>query len=130
MTENFRKRTSIAVVVRGTDMTLNLQEPVESAVFRVIQEALTNIEKHARATRVEVNLRCIDDDLHVTIQDDGIGLSPESDGKPGCYGLIAMQERIFVLGGTIAIRNTKPRGLAIHASIPIDRCPFSRIANL
>lgn len=123
MTENFRKKTSIAVSVHGTDMKLKLQEPVESAVFRVIQEALTNIEKHAHATRVDVELRCLDGELKVKIQDDGIGLGPESENKPGCYGLIAMQERIFVLGGTIAIQNTKPRGLAIHASIPIDPLP-------
>ncbi|HEY0845787.1 MAG TPA: hypothetical protein VGE12_10490, partial [Noviherbaspirillum sp.] len=58
--------------------------------------------------------------LDVMIQDDGIGMESGSENKVGCYGLIAMQERVFVLGGTIAIENVKPRGLAIRVSIPID----------
>jgi PAS domain S-box-containing protein len=118
--DNFRKRTSVTCNVEGIGMPIKLGDPVKSAVFRVIQEALLNIEKHARASNVQVVLDHTDKRLDVLIQDDGIGMAPESENKPGCYGLIAMQERIFILGGTITIENIQPQGVSIYASIPID----------
>jgi PAS domain S-box-containing protein len=121
--DNFRKRTGIACNVEGIGMPIKLGDPVKSAVFRVIQEGLLNIERHAHASNVQVVLEYTERKLDVLIQDDGIGMAAESENKPGCYGLIAMQERIFVLGGTIAITNIRPQGVAIRASIPIDPHP-------
>jgi PAS domain S-box-containing protein len=118
--DNFQKRTSITCNVEGIGIPIKLGDPVKSAVFRVIQEALLNIERHAQASNVQVVLDHTDKKLDVLIQDDGIGMAPESENKTECYGLIAMQERIFVLGGTITIENIKPQGVSIHASIPID----------
>jgi signal transduction histidine kinase len=123
MTDSFGKRTGIDCNVEGIGLLVRLGDPVKSAVFRVIQEGLLNIERHAHASNVQVVLDYTDRKLDVLIQDDGIGLTPESENKPGCYGLIAMQERIFVLGGTITITNIRPRGVAIRASIPIDPHP-------
>lgn len=123
MADNFQKRTAIACNVEGVGMPIKLGDPVKSAVFRVIQEGLLNIERHAHASNVQVVLEHTDKKLDVLIQDDGIGMAAESENKPGCYGLIAMQERIFILGGTITIKNIKPQGVAIHASIPIDPHP-------
>jgi signal transduction histidine kinase len=85
-----------------------------------VQEGLSNIEKHAHARNARIIFERTENQLDVMIQDDGIGMAAGSEFKPGCYGLIAMQERIFVLGGTISIENAMPHGLAIHASIPID----------
>lgn len=120
MADNFRKKTSIACTVESTGMTGKLDDPVESAVFRVIQEGLSNIERHAHARSARIIFERSEHQLDVMIQDDGIGMATGSEYKPGCYGLIAMQERVFVLGGTICIENVAPHGLAIHASIPID----------
>ena len=120
MTENFQKRNGIACSMQSRGMKSKFGEPIESAVFRVIQEGLLNIERHAHASNVKIVLEHVDHNLHIMIEDDGIGLTAECENKPGCYGLIAMQERIFVLGGTIALANTRPRGMTIHASIPID----------
>jgi signal transduction histidine kinase len=124
MTENFRKKTGIACTVDGSAMKAKLGDPIDSAVFRVIQEALLNIERHAHARNVKVVLEHSEQRLDVLIRDDGIGMEAGSENKPGCYGLIAMQERIFVLGGTISIANMKPQGVAIHASIPTDSLPI------
>jgi len=120
MAENFRKRTAISVTVESSGITGKLDDPIESAVFRVVQEGLSNIEKHSHASNARIIFERNENQLDVMIQDDGIGMPAGSEYQPGCYGLIAMQERIFVLGGTISIENVTPHGVAIHASIPIE----------
>lgn len=120
MAENFQKRSGIVCTVEGNGLAIKLGEPIESALFRVIQEGLTNIEKHARARQARIVFLHTDNQLDVMIQDDGVGISSGAQGKSGCYGLIGMQERIFVLGGTITIGNVKPHGVLIHATIPLD----------
>ncbi|HJV88235.1 MAG TPA: PAS domain-containing sensor histidine kinase [Noviherbaspirillum sp.] len=120
MAENFQKKTSVKCTVESHGLMAKLDDPIESAIFRVIQEGLSNIERHAHASQAKITLVRADDQVNVMIRDDGIGMDPGSEGKAGCYGLIAMQERIFMLGGTITIRNVEPQGVAIHASIPIE----------
>jgi PAS domain S-box-containing protein len=120
MAENVQKRSGIVCTVEGNGLAIKLGEPIESALFRVIQEGLTNIEKHARARQARIVFLHTDNQLDVMIQDDGVGISSGAQGKSGCYGLIGMQERIFVLGGTITVGNVKPHGVLIHATIPLD----------
>jgi signal transduction histidine kinase len=120
MAEAFQKKTSIVCSVENNGTVLILDDPIESAIFRVIQEGLSNIERHAHASTVKIVFVHADSRLDVMIHDDGIGMASSSESKPGCYGLIAMQERIFVLGGTISIKNVKPHGVLIHASIPVE----------
>lgn len=120
MAEAFQKKTSIACIVESTGMAAKLDDAVESVVFRIVQEGLSNIEKHAHARNAKVIFSRSKTRLNVMIRDDGVGMTNDSENKPGCYGLIAMQERIFVLGGTINIRSVKPHGVSIHASIPIE----------
>jgi signal transduction histidine kinase len=120
MAANFQKKTAVACSVESNGMNIALDDPAESVIFRVIQEALTNIEKHAHAGNATISFHHSGTRLDVMIRDDGVGMAPDSDSKPGCYGLIAMQERIFVLGGTISIENAPPHGVAISLSIPIE----------
>ena len=120
MAANFQKKTAVVCSVESSGMNIALDDPAESVIFRVIQEALTNIEKHAHADNATISFRHSGNRLDVMIRDDGVGMAPNSDCKPGCYGLIAMQERIFVLGGTISIENAPPHGVAISLSIPIE----------
>ncbi len=120
MAENFRKKTAIGCTVESRGAAKALDDAIESAVFRVIQEGLSNIERHSHAASTKITFVHTGNQLDVMIQDDGIGMAHGSENKPGCYGLIAMQERVFVLGGTISIRNVEPQGVAIHASIPIE----------
>jgi PAS domain S-box-containing protein len=120
MVERFQKKTAIKCSLKTQGMTAKLDDAVESAIFRVIQEGLSNIERHARARSVMIVFALLDGRLDVMIRDDGIGIGRGSENKPGCYGLLAMQERILVLEGTISIQNVRPHGVAIHASIPIE----------
>lgn len=120
MTESFRKRTGISCVLETEDIAGKLEDALESAIFRVIQEGLANIERHSHAGRAWISLRQRAGKLEVEIRDNGIGLEHADHCKSGCYGLIAMQERIFVLGGTIQIENARPHGLRIFACIPLE----------
>ena len=121
--ENFHKKTSISCTVENHGMTIKAGDPAESAIFRVIQESLLNVERHAKASHVQIILQRNSTHLDIVIQDDGIGMIRGNENKPGCYGLIAMQERVYILGGTINIQNTEPKGFAIRASIPLEQSP-------
>jgi PAS domain S-box-containing protein len=120
MAENFQKKTGIVCTVEGNGVAVKLGEPVESVLFRVIQEGLTNIEKHSDASHARIVFLHTDNQLDVMIQDDGVGIEQGMESKPGCYGLISIQERIFVLGGTINVVNVMPHGVLIHATIPVE----------
>lgn len=123
ISSQFRKRTGIACCLRSREGDFGVNEAVDSAVFRLVEEALTNIERHARARNVEITLWRTDHDVHVVIADDGIGLHETWRNKPGCLGLMAMDERIAILGGRVHIKNLDPSGVAILASLPVDARP-------
>ena len=86
------------------------------SAYRVVQEALSNIMKHATAHSAEVSLVRADDRLDISIRDDGSGFSPERSGEG--IGLIGMRERVAALNGTIEIQ-TSPRGTLIHITLPL-----------
>jgi signal transduction histidine kinase len=116
--ESFQKKTSVACHVEAINVVVPPGDPIESAVFRVVQEGLLNIERHARARNANVTLRQSRQQLEVLIQDDGVGMSRECKDKADCFGLIAMRERIYTLGGSVNIGNARPCGVAIHVTIP------------
>ncbi|MCK2220583.1 sensor histidine kinase [Actinomadura sp. ATCC 31491] len=93
-----------------------LPAAAEVAAYRIVQEALTNARKHARATRVAVALRREGALLRVTVTDDGVGLSP--DARPG-VGLHSMRERTAELGGTCAVRDAEGGGTVVQAELPL-----------
>ncbi|MFN8594817.1 MAG: sensor histidine kinase [Anaerolineae bacterium] len=88
-------------------------------VQRMISEALTNVARHATATRVQLQLRSSDQAIGVTIADDGCGFEPTAIGQPGHYGLIGLQERARALGGTFSIDSQSGRGTTLHINIPL-----------
>jgi PAS domain S-box-containing protein len=124
MVENFQKKTGIACELENRGFAIATDDPAESVIFRVIQESLLNVERHAHASRVRIMLeQRADRTLDIIVADNGIGMAPGDESKPGCYGLTAMQERVYILGGTITRANIEPTGFAIRASLPIDQSP-------
>lgn len=119
LTERFRKRTGIRCRLKCRDSGLQIGEVTESAIFRIIQEALMNIEQHAEAQHVDVTLWRSERQVHVVVEDDGVGLHGSWNDKPGSLGLMAMQERIAILGGTMHLKSLDPSGVAVLASLPI-----------
>jgi len=90
------------------------------AVYRVIQEALTNIAKHSHATRVRLDCWDRDDRLHITLEDNGIGLSDQTVISPTSHGLRGMSERITAVGGTLEILGSPNEGTVIALAVPHD----------
>lgn len=121
MATSFFKRTGIRCVLVNDGVPNKPGDQVESAVFRILQESLLNIERHAQASHVTIHLWYADQHLHMAVLDNGIGLLDADQKKPGCHGLSVMQERIYTLGGTLSIKNNEICGLEIHAAIP---CQF------
>lgn len=99
----FEKQMGIAVVLRCPEKDIDVSPDHASALFRIFQEALTNIAKHAGATRVTVALRRQRKGLTLSICDNGRGLQPADRLKPQSFGLRGMSERASALGGTLAL---------------------------
>jgi signal transduction histidine kinase len=101
---------------------LGLDDEVESACFRALQEALTNVARHARATRVSVELRQSSDEIVLVVEDDGVGFNVlrtrRRAGRRPTLGLTGMSERVCTIGGSIEITSAPGRGTRICA-----RCP-------
>jgi PAS domain S-box-containing protein len=102
-----------------------LEEPVSTAIFRIVQESLTNIARHAHASHAMVSLQDRGSDLLLIIADDGCGLPAELTGEKKTYGLLGMRERVNMLCGTISIDSAVGRGTHIEVSIPRKREPFA-----
>lgn len=119
----FQKKTAIQCQLECQDLRTDIQSHIAFTVFRVVQECLLNVEKHARATKVSIILGCMDPDLKLSIQDNGIGIPAWPRNNHDTHGLNAMQERIYSLGGAINIYNIVPHGLAIDASVPLWNSP-------
>lgn len=94
---------------------------VATAAFRITQEALTNVARHAHATRVNVSVRDTGSALIVSVQDDGDGILPGPAGQQrGRYGLLGMSERCQLLGGTLSIESKPGEGTRVVAHLPYE----------
>jgi signal transduction histidine kinase len=117
---DYAKRTLLSVAYTGTELA-GLRTTVALSLYRLVQEALTNIAKHAEARSVSVNLAHADQALHLTIIDDGKGFSMDSNGQQhNGIGLVSMQERTDMLGGTLEIDTAPGRGTRLTARIPVE----------
>ena len=107
----------------GRDGDGRLGPELETAVYRVAQEGLTNIAKHARAEHVDITLRREGDRLRLAIADDGVGFDP-SEPSAG-FGLVGMAERVALVGGTLDVDAGQGGGVRLEATFPIDQSPSS-----
>lgn len=119
--DGFERRTGLAIRFRAPDTPLDLDLAAKVALYRVAQEALTNVERHAHASRVDIDLAVRADRLRLTVNDDGVGICPFlARGKTvrnRGVGLASMRERVAQLGGTLTIARTT-RGTVVSAAIP------------
>ncbi|MGG7603130.1 histidine kinase [Massilia sp. BKSP1R2A-1] len=113
------ERHGIECVLLAEEEQLRLDDAASTAVFRIVQEALTNIARHADATRVVLNLDRTDGELLICIRDNGRGISSEDMEKVESLGLVGMRERVWALHGEIAISADEPPGTRIDISIPV-----------
>jgi signal transduction histidine kinase len=106
--------------------TSRLGPEIEETLYRLVQEALSNVAKHADATRVEVKLVEGQETVDVVVSDDGVGF--DTGQELSGFGLLGMQERVGLVGGTISIESTPGRGTVVRASLPAARDETSPIA--
>jgi signal transduction histidine kinase len=117
----FSEASKLVVMVDASDATndVRLTPEVQAQTFRILQEALTNVRKHAAAHRVRVSLDVADDQLRVRVDDDGRGMSEADDvgGWPR-YGLTSMRERAAGMGGSIELM-PQPHGTRVELRVPL-----------
>lgn len=115
----FRSRTGIECDLTETHQDIKVSDHCATALFRILQESLSNILRHAHATRVQVVLRVEQDWIWMSVGDNGVGLTPKGRHKPGSFGLIGIEERINILGGTFDMHSDAGSGTTIRVAVPM-----------
>ncbi len=124
--DGFAQRSGIKVEMKLTEISKRLPRQIELALFRVLQESLTNVHRHAKATCVEIEVICTDDEVLLNLRDDGKGIPAKvmngfRAGQAGGIGLAGMRERLAELGGTLQVESG-PNGTRICATLPTHEC--------
>ena len=117
--DDFTQRHGIACQLLADEAELRLDDKASTAIFRIVQEALTNIARHAGATQVTMNLYRINSELLITIHDDGRGIREEDMEKAESLGLVGMRERVWALKGEITISGDEAPGTRIDIVLPV-----------
>ncbi len=102
----------------AVDGAPELPEPAAMAVFRIFQEMLSNVVRHARASRVDIDIRIVGGSLHLMVSDDGAGAPVQAFHAPGSYGIRGMRERALHFGGTVDVHSTVGQGTTLHLRMP------------
>ncbi|HUL35688.1 MAG TPA: ATP-binding protein [Candidatus Eisenbacteria bacterium] len=124
--DGFAQRSGVKVELVLTEITRRLPREIELALFRVLQESLTNVHRHAKATRVEIEVHCTDDEVILNLHDDGMGIPGKvlegfRAGGAGGIGLAGMRERLAELRGTFEVESG-PTGTHVRATLPTREC--------
>jgi len=112
------RRSGIKVVLRAEDIP-RLPHETASHIFRILQEALTNVTRHSDATEVQVTMKQTATSIVLGVEDNGIGIGPQSLSGLRSLGLVGMRERAVACGGNLMIRGTPGSGTAIVVTIPV-----------
>jgi signal transduction histidine kinase len=130
--ERFSRTCPGRVETKVQDVPDTVPRDTALCLFRVAQEGLRNIARHAGATRVQVGLRQLDDGLQLTVTDNGAGFDPAQHRAGASLGHAGMRQRVFLLGGTIEIDSSPGHGTVIFAWVPLkgeQREPTARAAG-
>jgi two-component system sensor histidine kinase UhpB len=120
------------VEVHHDGLSTRLAPDTELAAYRIIQEALTNVARHAHASFCRVALRRDASDLEITVDDDGRGFDPAgigTDSHDHGLGLVNMRERASQLDGRLALQSTRGAGTRVHVWLPLKAMPADNLAG-
>lgn len=124
--KEFTKRTGIPCKIIKSDESIELADEQSITLFRVFQETLNNIMKHAAARQVQMRILKEEECIYLIVSDDGKGFDESSRNKPRSFGLRGIQERIGHLGGTVKITSVLGRGTQIAVCIPLGNASCAR----
>jgi signal transduction histidine kinase len=117
---DFARRTGIECELVEDETEHHLDDSCATALFRILQESLNNVARHARASKVRIDLHQHADMLTMTIRDNGVGMQPGSRNRNGSFGLVGIEERVNILGGSFSISSGPDTGTTIVVTIPMD----------
>ncbi|MFQ5425917.1 MAG: GAF domain-containing protein, partial [Gaiellales bacterium] len=121
LVEDMRDRIGVAIDLEA-NLGDRLPEEVEGALYRTVQESLTNVVKHAGARRVSLLVTRRGPNVVAIVEDDGSGFSPEEVGRDH-FGLFGMRERLALLGGELTVESSPGQGTTVRASVPVEPAP-------
>lgn len=115
----FEVRTQIPCLVQVPDNLPALSDAKAIGLFRILQEALTNVMRHAQAHTVELTLAVEGTNLRLTISDDGVGFV-QAQGRAVSFGLVGMRERVLIMGGHLSLQSELGEGTTLSVTVPLD----------
>ncbi|OGA53041.1 MAG: hypothetical protein A3G24_24410 [Betaproteobacteria bacterium RIFCSPLOWO2_12_FULL_62_13] len=116
---DFSQRSGVVVGLEADANDVEFREPLATSLYRMVQEALTNVSRHAAASHVEVSIACAVGDLVVRVRDDGRGIEAGAPRKEKSFGLLGIQERARTLGGTARFYSPPEGGTVVEIVIPL-----------
>jgi signal transduction histidine kinase len=116
-----QRQNGFRVELMADEMELRLSAETETMLYRVVQEALTNIARHAEATHVGILLKREPEAISVIVEDDGVGFDAEEAARSGRLGLLGMRERTEMMGGKFGVESAPGAGTTIFVNLPISR---------
>jgi signal transduction histidine kinase len=119
-TREYQSRTGIACELKIDLGDLKVDPERSTALFRIYQEILTNVARHARATQVAADIGIIGKDVVMEVKDNGRGIEPGKVGGEKSFGLLGMRERAFILGGEVDIHGAKDKGTTVRVTMPLQ----------
>jgi PAS domain S-box-containing protein len=117
--EDFQRRTGIKCEVVFDPEDIVVDADLSTPLFRIFQEALTNVLKHAKATEVKASFRQTSSSIILEIADNGIGITEEELSKPNSFGLLGMRERVYPWEGKVTVSGVKNKGTTVEVIIPV-----------
>lgn len=125
----FQQRTGITCRLHSDLQAIRLDRERATAVFRIFQEVLTNIARHAGATRVEIRIKEKAGRLYLDVKDNGRGITDEEIADPKSLGILGMRERVLLLSGEMRIIGAHKKGTHVQLKIPLETSPESSLAK-
>jgi PAS domain S-box-containing protein len=119
LTDDFRQRSDIVCEVSLPDEDIAISHKLEITVYRMLQEMLNNVVKHAQANHVDVILDIDEDRIALTVRDNGIGMPAEGGDSPATYGLRGLKERAAFLGGDVTVAAGRNGGAVVSVQLPL-----------
>jgi PAS domain S-box-containing protein len=119
--EEFQKHSGIECLTTITPKDISPDQECSTVIFRIFQEAVTNVVRHAEATRITADLEEIDGKIVLTVTDNGRGITRSEVSKTGAFGLMGIRERTHALKGEMEISGTHGAGTTMTVTIPIDK---------
>jgi signal transduction histidine kinase len=123
--EQFSKRTGIECRLKIGEMEESIRPEVQTAAFRIFQESLTNVARHAEARVIDAGCSTGDGVLTLTVRDDGVGIAPDAAGNPESLGLMGMLERAADTGGKVEFDSPSGHGTRVVLTIPLAVRPYN-----